>query len=674
MIKAENLTIEEKLRLICARDYWFTVELEGKLPNIRMTDGPNGIRMPLDATKWDGNSPSVAYPSLQVLANTWSRECAREMGEALADDCKDFGADILLGPGVNIKRSPLCGRNYEYFSEDPYLTGMLACDYIEGLQQNGVGACVKHFCGNNLENNRMEQTSEIDERTLRELYYKPFELALKAEPVSVMCSYNRINGIYASEYEKGFRVLRDEYGFQGAVISDWRAVRDRSLAAEAGLDLEMPFDETHYQRLREDYEAGRLSGEALDACAQHVIDLVYRCRQLREKTQKKSKYTVDERIALTQKIEEEGIVLLKNNGVLPLKKGQSLSMCGLYARPCAYAAKHPGLVAGGGSGQVERLTSMFDMVEIMEREHGGPVLYEPAFKDDGVDWSFMKPGLAVEHAAECDVNIVFAGTGASIEHEGCDRSTMSWKDTAAAQTILDTAAVNPNTVVVVFAGAPIDMRDWIDHVAAVVYVGFPGERGGEAIANVLTGRVNPSGKLTETFPLSYEDTPAASCYKNSLVTRYDEGLDVGYRYYDTHGVEVLFPFGHGLSYSEFRYQNLSLTPEEDTKLRVSYEIENISDMAGKEVSQVYVRPCAPHVYRPCKELKGFSKELVEAGERVRVTVELEKEAFAYWSTATDSWIVEDGVYEILTGASCKDIRLSGKIKIVDGQVTVIQGV
>lgn len=340
-------------------------------------------------------------------------------------------------------------------------------------------------------------------------------------------------------------------------------------------------------------------------------------------------------------------------------------MCGLYARPCAYKTKRPELVSGGGSGRVQRLTPMFDMAEIMSGR-GYDVLYEPAFDDKGVDSEYMSPNIAVSNAAQSDVNIVFAGTGANIECEGFDRSSMRLSD-AQVKTILDTTAVNENTVVVLFAGAPVDMSEWIDKVAAVLYVGFPGEMGGEAIADIITGIVNPSGKLSETFPLAYCDTPSYSGYADSSITVYGERLDVGYRYYEERNIPVMFSFGHGLSYSKFDYKNLKLKAAGEA-LEVAFDVQNVSSVEGKEVSQVYVRALDSRVSRPYKELKGFAKTKIEANKTKTVKIKLGLDAFVYYSVARGFFAVDDGIYEVIVGASSKDVKLKSKIRIEGGKI------
>lgn len=655
MIKVKDLTVEEKLRLLCGDGFWNIPDLDGKIPKIFMSDGPVGVRKVdyVDERGWQIAFPSVAYPSIQVLANTWSRDCARAMGESLADDCLDMDVDILLAPGVNIKRDPTNGRNFEYFSEDPYLAGTMAREYVLGVQSGGVGVCVKHFCANNLEYNRLNQTSDVDERVLREIYYKPFEIACTADPVSIMCSYNLINGVPGSEYAKGYRVLREEFGFGGIIISDWGAVHDRVKSAKAGLDLEMPYDDGRYQRLCADYKAGKITEAEIDVLVERILKTVYRLQEMR--AGKSAKRTQIERLQTAQKIAEEGIVLLKNDGVLPIVAGTKVSACGCYAAPEA------GWVSGGGSAQGRWLNEPFNVVDLLSEKLGAPVAYHTAFRPNEVDSFRENTAIAVKNAALSDVNIVFVGTGGAVEHEGGDREHIKLHEVQV-QAILETAEENENTVVVIFAGSAIDTSDWEDSVAAIVYAGFPGEMGGEAIANVLTGKVNPSGKLSETFPVRLEDVPAYNAYRSVQVTRYAEGLNVGYRYYDMYGVQTAYPFGYGLSYSEFEYDNLHVE-KKDGKVYLTFEIENVSDLDGKEVAQVYVREIMPVVYRPEKELKGYEKVAIGARERKTVQIVLDESAFAFYSTAEDCWKVQGGLYEILIGASCEDIRLAVKLEI-----------
>ena len=661
MIKSvKELTAEEKMRLICGKDFWHTDDLGGKLPQITVADGPVGLRVVKERRK-DGTEtsyPATAYPSIQLLANTWNTESAKEMGSSLGDDCLDRDVDILLAPGVNIKRNPLNGRNFEYFSEDPYLAGRMAKSYIEGVQGQGVGVCLKHFCCNNLEYDRLHQSSDVDERTLREIYYKPFEIACETKPVSVMCSYNRINGTYAAEYKKGFHVLRDEFGFDGAIFSDWGAVRDRTASAKAGLDLSMPVCEEHVRKLRADYAAGRLTDEELDVCAQRVLDLIDRCKKMR--VGKEVIRTEQERAEVAKEIAAEGMVLLKNDGVLPLSGIKTVSVSGCFAKPDTIE-----MLRGGGSAGVEWMDKTFDIPAALERR-GYAVVYEGAFRYDGVESFSQDARTALLNAAKSDANIVCVGTGNPVEYEAGDRKTLRLPEVQE-RAILETAEQNENTIVVVFAGGVVNMSAWADKVKAILYAGFPGMGGDEVVADILTGAVNPSGKLSETFPLSEDTVPAVNACRVAGVTRYQEGLDVGYRYFDTYGVPVLFPFGHGLSYSEFTYKELSLTAEKDG-LRVSCSVENVSARDGKEVVQAYVHECAPLVYRPKKELKAFSKSEVKAGAIVKFAFRLDAGAFAHWSVSENRWEITDGVYEILVGASSQDIRLTGKITIENGNI------
>lgn len=660
-ISVKDLTVQEKLRLICGQDCWHTVSLGGKLPQITVSDGPNGLRT--EQTDENGKTyaiPAVAYPSIQLLANTWSTESARTMGACLADDCLERDVDILLAPGVNIKRHPLNGRNFEYFSEDPVLAGEMAKAYIEGVQGGGVGACLKHFCCNNLEYDRLHQSSDVDDRTLHEIYYAPFAIACKAKPVSVMCSYNRVNGTYASEYKQGFDYLREACGFDGAIFSDWDAVRDRAAAARAGLDLEMPFNQNNYEKLCADYRAGKLPDEELDACAQRVIDLVYRCKAMRESARIQT--TEAERAAAARQIAAEGMVLLKNDGTLPLTDGSSVMVGGCYAKPDT-----PDMIRGGGSACVVRKDT-FDLPARLA-ERGFSVRYEGAFRYDGVNSNVQNARTALEYAAESDVAIVCVGTGMPYEYEAGDRKTMRLPEVQE-RAITEIAAQCERTIVVIFAGAAVEMSAWADKVQAIVFAGFPGAGGDEALADLLVGKIDPSGKLSETFPRSLEDVPAVRAYRCAGVTRYAEGLDVGYRYFDTYDVPVQFPFGHGLHYASYVYADLKCMPKGDG-LEISYAIQNTSDREGKEVSQVYVRERAPLVYRPKKELKAFAKTSVCAGKSKTVTHFLDMSVFAHWSVSQNRWEVTDGLYEVLVGASSADIRLRAKLRITDGKIQVI---
>lgn len=660
-ITVKDLTVQEKLRLICGQDCWHTVSLGGKLPQITVSDGPNGLRT--EQTDENGKTytiPAVAYPSIQLLANTWSTESAHCMGACLADDCLERDVDILLAPGVNIKRHPLNGRNFEYFSEDPVLAGEMAKAYIEGVQGGGVGACLKHFCCNNLEYDRLHQSSDVDDRTLHEIYYAPFVIACKAKPVSVMCSYNRVNGTYASEYKLGFDYLRRECGFDGAIFSDWDAVRDRAAAARAGLDLEMPFNQGNYDRLCADYRAGKLPDEELDACAQRVIDLVYRCKEMRESARVHT--TEAERAAAARQIAAEGMVLLKNDGVLPLESGSAVMVGGCYAKPDT-----SDMIRGGGSACVVRKDT-FDLPARLA-ERGFSVRYEGAFRYDGVNSNVQNARTALEYAAESDVAIVCVGTGAPYEYEAGDRKTMRLQEVQE-RAITEIAAQCGRTIVVIFAGAAVETGAWADKVQAIVFAGFPGAGGDEALADLLIGKIDPSGKLSETFPRSLEDVPAVRAYRCAGVTRYAEGLDVGYRYFDTYDVPVQFPFGHGLHYASYAYADLKCMPKGDG-LEISYAIQNTSEREGKEVSQVYVRERTPLVYRPKKELKAFAKTFVCAGKNKTVTHFLDMSAFAHWSVSQNRWEVTDGVYEVLVGASSADIRLRAKLRITDGKIQVI---
>ena len=654
MVSLKNLTIEEKLRLLCGGGPWATEEIPGKVEKITVSDGPIG----LNTRKPDENGeyvaiPAVVFPSIQMLANTWDRKSAEKMGQMLADEAIERDIDILLAPGVNIKRHPLNGRNFEYFSEDPFLSGTLAGEYISGLQNCGVGVCLKHFAANNMEYCRTFTSSEIDDRTLREIYYKPFELACKSKPVSIMCSYNRINGVYAAENKKGFDILRNEYGFDGVVISDWGAVHDRTESVKAGLDLEMPFMEDNYKKFVDDFYAGRISEAELDVSVQRMLDLI---AKMNEKASRRSvKTSKAQRVDAAKSIAAEGMVLLKNNGILPLKQNKSVAVSGCYAKP-----DDKNILLGGGSAVVLwEKEDTFDLPAELTKL-GYDVSYDPAF----FTWENARNENAYEalmNAAKRDIAIVCCGTGSQFEFESGDRRNMKL-ESVQVRAIKETAKVNPNTVVVIFAGAAIETREWENDVAAIVYAGFPGIGGDAVLADILTGKINPSGKLSETFPVVLEDVPAVKAYRDIAVARYQEGLDVGYRYFDSYRVPVSYPFGYGLSYSKFVYKNLEIAAA-GNRLKICYEIENASAIDGKEISQIYVGQRAPLVYRPKKELKGYSKDFVKAGKTVKIKAELGIDDFAYWSTVKDCWITDDGVYDVYICSDSATENLHARVLI-----------
>jgi len=643
----KKLTTEQKIKLVMGADFWTNYDLDGAIYKFVVSDGPIGLRQPLDRTTTEQQDciKSVAYPSFQILSQTWDTELAYQLGYSLGNDCIEQNVDILLAPGVNIKRLPTCGRNFEYLSEDPYLAGIFAREYIKGVQEKHIGTALKHYCCNNNERSRHWISSEVDERTLREIYLRPFEIALTAKPWTVMTSYNLVNGVRMSEHEKLYGVLRNSFGFDGLIMSDWDAVKDSEASLNAGLNWEMPYNEEHQKQMLA--KAEKLDPEKLDEGARRVIALAEKCES--ESKLRKIDMTVEARRAVALKIEEEGIVLLKNDGVLPLKSGKTVVT--------GAAAWH--YYFGGGSSNVfpER---EFEPLEAALKNEGVDANYvESVWDVNGHQSNLSNLKGAVRVAAEAEYTVLCVGEPNNCEYENVDRQQIKLSKEEEL-TIHSLAQVCNKLVVVVYAGAAIDMSGWIDEADAVVWAGYGGEFVNQAVAEVLTGKVNPCGKLTETFPLSLEDVPAENAYSDEAVMLYSEGLNVGYRYFDTFDVPVLFPFGHGLSYSEFNYANLTVERAGD-KVNVGFEIENLSDVDGKEIAQVYVREVTKEVYRPYKELKAFKKTFVKAHGKVWIEITLGSDAFAYYSVAKDQWTVHGGVYEICIGASADDIRLVKKI-------------
>ena len=643
------LTLDEKIALLTGDTYWTTSTANGKLDSIIMQDGPCGLRH--SVTEFATANPTTLMPAPAAVASSWNRSLSRLNGEVMGDDCCERDVDVLLAPGVNIKRTPLCGRNFEYLSEDPLLAGEIAKAFIEGIQSRGVGTSLKHFCCNNRETNRIAQSSEVDERTLFEIYFPAFEKAIEAKPWTVMCSYNRINGVYASESRYLLKdILRDRLGFDGLVVSDWGATHTPWRSVKATVDLTMPHDKDFAAKLREAYDRGLISEAEIDECAQRVLALVEKAKA----QPKKAILSKEERHAAALEIARESIVLLKNEGgILPLTGGK-IHVDGIF--------KDAAATTGGGSAHsVSAYAQKPLAAEIGERLGDAAQMIETEAVFDCKGFSFHINRI-YEAAYQADVTVLTVGTDKTIESEMWERTSL--KLPSVVETIiLQTAETTDHLVVVLESGSAIDVSAWIDKVQALVYAPFVGEAAQEAIADVLTGKVNPSGKLAETFPVCLEDTYVGSYLGNSFWERYSDGVFVGYRYYDSAELDVAFPFGHGLSYAAFEYSDLEIIKNSELDYEVSFTVTNTSNTAGKEVCQLYVRDVFSYVSRPCKELKGFDKIELAAGEKRRVTISLNKRAFAYYSPDLHDWFVENGDFEIMVGASSRDIRLAQKIRI-----------
>lgn len=644
-----NLTLEEKLRLLCGADTWHLYDANGKLPQMFLSDGPNGLRMVKDGKTQN----ATAMPAIEAVARTWDPELARLDGSTIADDCIEKGADVLLAPGVNIKRTPLCGRNFEYFSEDPLIAGELGKTFIEGVQEKGIGTSLKHFCANNSEYDRLYQSSDLDERTMRDIYLSAFKKAVEAKPWTVMCSYNPVNGVYASENRWLLNdVLREEFGFDGTIISDWGAVINSARSAKATLDIRMAYDDRAFGELKKAYDNGYLTEDEINERAGKVLELIARNEEA--KAIRKVELTKEQRHNNALKIAKEAVTLLKNEGgLLPLKDdGSKVLMIGesLYNTP----------MGGGGSALVQTDYPRVSLAAVMRNKIAeGRVVEGPrSYHDVAI------MGRRMDMAAAADAGTVIIGVGETsfVEAEGYDREKIRLH-TFTENLIKDIAAVNPNTIVVVYAGSAVDMSRWINDVKAVVLAGYLGEAANEAVASVLTGETVPCGKLTETYPLCLEDTPTGDDKGTPFCSEYKEGVFVGYRYYDKYNKEVLFPFGHGLSYAEFSYSDLTVEKKGDAEFVVSYNITNDSDIDAKEISQVYVGKRFSMVPRPIRELKGFSKDLIKAHSTVRVSVELHCDDFAYYNVSLRRRYTENGEYRIYVGASSRDIRLEGKVDV-----------
>ena len=638
-----KMTLEDKISLCNGADFWHSKAMaQYGIPAVTMSDGPHGVRCQKNGADMLGvneSEPATCFPTAVTSGATWDAALLKAEGQAIGEEGLSYGVDVVLGPGVNIKRNPLCGRNFEYFSEDPCIAGAMGAAWVQGAQSTGAGTSLKHFAANNQEYKRFNGNSQVDERTLRELYLPAFETVIKtAQPETVMCSYPRINNVHASDNHWLLTdVLRKDWGFAGLVVTDWGALCDRVKAMHAGCDLSMPGGSTYM----EDWVAaavkdGTLPESDVDACAARVIALALKG----ESRPKGRAFDKDAHNALAQKIAENGAVLLKNeDNILPLDAG-GIALIGEMARTMRYQ--------GAGSSHINatKLTTLCDALPDVPFAAGCDV------KGAVTEESLRE---AAETAKQAKIAVVCVGLPDIYESEGFDRETMAMPE-GHVRLIETVAAANPNTVVVLFCGCAVEMP-WLDKVKAVLYMGLPGQAGGAAAASLLTGKANPSGKLTETWPLCYDDVPSRDTF-GKKTTHYKEGLYAGYRYYDTAGKAVRFPFGYGLSYTQFAYSDLKIEGR-----TVSATVTNTGSTAGAEVVQLYVAPPKNGLYRPAKELKGFAKLSLQPGESQTVRFELNDRSFAVWCDGC--WKVPMGSYEICVGASVADIRLHAALA-VDG--------
>ena len=656
----KQMTLEEKVSLLSGKDYWHTVGVERLgIPSVTWTDGPHGIRKRSEDSKTPGlkGVPAVCFPTAATVACSWDVDLAREMGELLGEECRKEKVAVLLGPGANMKRSPLCGRNFEYYSEDPVLAGEIAAGYINGVQSKGIGTSLKHFAVNNQETRRMTVNAVADERTLREIYLAAYEIAVKkANPATIMCSYNRLNGDYASENKWLLTdVLRKDFGYKGMVVTDWGACNDRVKGLEAGQNLEMPTSNGDgAKKIIEALKAGEITEELIDEMADGVLDVIMSTKDSLDGRP----YDYADHHKAARHIAGQSMVLMKNEDkILPLSKKAKIAVIGRMAKTPRYQ--------GAGSSLVN--PPMVDDAYGAMLRSGIDASYADGYPAPKHDRKSIEAYIkeAVTAAAKAEVAVIFAGLTEEYEAEGFDRKTLRIPASHVAL-IEAVGSTNPNTVVVLAGGSVVE-TPWAGSAKAILNSVLSGEASGSAVVDILFGDVNPSGKLAETYPVRLSDTPAYNFFPgNHATVEYREGVYIGYRYYDTAKKDVAFPFGFGLSYTTFEYSDIKLSNKKlkmPKPLKVTFTVKNTGDVAGAEVVQVYVRDTESTIYRPDKELKAFTKIFLEPGEAKTVTLELDKRAFAFYDAALGDWHVESGDFEILVGASSRDIRLSANVNV-----------
>ncbi|RCW47999.1 beta-glucosidase family protein [Paenibacillus prosopidis] len=658
-----QMTLEEKAGMCSGLDFWHLKGVERLgVPSVMVTDGPHGLRKQKQGADHLGlfdSVPATCFPSAAGLACSWDRDLIGQVGVALGEECQAEDVAVLLGPGVNIKRSPLCGRNFEYFSEDPFLSSEMAASHINGVQSQGVGTSLKHFAVNNQENRRMSVDAVVDDRTLREIYLASFEGAVKkAQPWTVMCSYNRVNGTYASENEYLLTdILKEEWGHEGFVVSDWGAVDERHHALAAGLELEMPASNGVGERkVIEAVKSGKLSEEALDRAVARLLNIIFKAV---DNNKENASYDQDAHHRLARVVASESMVLLKNeNGILPLNKNGKIAVIGAFAQKTRYQ--------GGGSSHIvpTRLDNSLEEITKLAGD-SAQVVYAEGYdlENDAIDETLLQE--AKRAASEAQVAVVFAGLPDRYESEGYDREHLHLPENHT-RLIEAVAEAQSNIVVVLLNGSPVEMP-WLGKVKAVLEGYLGGQAVGGAIADLLFGEANPSGKLAETFPVKLSDNPSYLNFPGEGDrVEYREGLYVGYRYYDAKQLQPLFPFGYGLSYTTFEYTGITIGKNEmkDTDtVEVHVSIKNSGSKAGKEIVQLYVRDIQSTLGRPDKELKGFAKVELQPGEEKSISFTLDKRSFAYYNVELKDWHVETGDFAILIGKSSQDIVLQETIHV-----------
>lgn len=673
-----ELTLEEKASLCSGADFWHTKAIDRlNIPAAMVSDGPHGIRKQESLADHMGVAESIkaiGFPTASAMACSFDRDLLHKVGDALGEECVAEDLAVLLGPGINMKRSPICGRNFEYYSEDPVVAGELGAAFVNGVQEHGVGTSLKHFAANNQEWRRMSISAEIDERTLREIYLAAFETVVKkAHPWTIMCSYNRINGVYSCENDWLLnKVLRDEWGFEGLVMTDWGAMDERVPSLKAGLDLEMPDCHGETDKLIvKAVQSGELEESVLDTAVERILTMVDKYLTARKGNDPASMvhplpssvergYDVAAHHALARTTAEQSAVLLKNEDILPLQKDKKIAFIGEFAKVPR--------IQGGGSSHINNTS-----VESALDAAGDSVSYAQGFHidEETTDETLLQEAITL--AKESDVAVIFAGLPDSFESEGFDRTHLNMPANQN-ELIARISEVQPNVVVVLHSGSPIAMP-WLDKVAGVLQMYLAGQASGGAAVNLLFGDATPCGKLAETFPLHLEDNPSYLNFPgNREKVCYQEGVFIGYRYYDKKKMDVLFPFGYGLSYTDFTYSNMKVTVngknaadvdviKETDEIVVSADITNTGNCDGAEIVQLYIKNPVVYEIRPEKELRDFAKVFLKAGETKTVTFTLNARAFSYYETRIHDWYAESGDYEILLASSSRDIRLQDTVSI-----------